>query len=462
MDVTALPATELALLIRSRRASAEEVLNAHLARIEAENPRVNAIVRLDAEGALRRAREGDAALARGEDCGPLHGVPFTLKDMHAVSGMSGSLGTRASERVATEDGVIAERLRRAGGILLGKTNMSNGVQTASEQFGRTSNPYDLSRTPGGSSGGSAAAVAARLSPFDVGTDLSGSIRMPAHFAGVHGLRPTTQRISLSGMIHAAPGVPRLDRVFSAAGPMARTAGDIALLFRLLAGADPRDPDIAPVPLRDTQPQAIGTLRVAIAPSIAGIRVAREIRVAIEQLGAHLSGLEARVELREPVVFEELLLAFRRLFRIVLSRAGRATAAPPSAGSSLRAPAPYDLMVALEERDRFITALQSFFEEYDTFICPAAICTAFVHARPGSPVEVDGELSPSTCIDHPTILSTYTGAPSLVVPIALGAGELPIGAQLVGPRWSDERLIAIGAAIGDVVGALPRPRERPLS
>jgi amidase len=462
MDVTALPATELAPLIRSRRASAQEVLNAHLARIEAANPRVNAIVRLDADGALRRAREADAALARGESCGPLHGVPFTLKDMHAAQGMRGSLGTRASERPATEDGVIAERLRRAGGILLGKTNMSNGVQTASEQFGRTSNPYDLSRTPGGSSGGSAAAIAACLSPFDVGTDLSGSIRMPAHFAGVYGLRPTTQRISLAGMVHAAPDVPRLDRVFSAAGPMARTAGDIALLFRLLAGADPRDPDIAPVPLRDTQPQAIGTLRVAIAPNIAGIRVAREIRVAIEELGARLSGLGARVELREPVAFEELLAAFRRLFRIVLSSAGRAGAAPSSAGATQRAPSLYDLMVALEERDRFITALQSFFAQYDTFICPAAICTAFVHAPPGSPVDVDGELSPSTCIDHPTILSTYTGAPSLVVPIALGAGGLPIGAQLVGPRWSDERLIAIGAAIGDVVGALPRPRAAPPS
>jgi amidase len=158
MDITASSATDLARMVRSRRVSAEEVVNAYLARIQAQNPLVNAIVRLDAEGATKRARQADAALARGEAWGPLHGVPFTLKDMHSAQGMAGSLGTRASERVAAEDGVIAERLKSAGAILLGKTNMSNGVQTVSEQFGRTSNPYDVSRTSGGSSGGEPAAV----------------------------------------------------------------------------------------------------------------------------------------------------------------------------------------------------------------------------------------------------------------------------------------------------------------
>jgi len=458
MDFTALSAADLALLLRSRRASALEVVDAHLARIETVNPLVNAIVRLDAEGARRRAREADAAFDRGEDWGPLHGVPFTLKDMHGAQGMAGSLGSRASERVATEDGVIAERLKRAGGVLLGKTNMSNGVQTASDQFGRTSNPYDLSRTPGGSSGGSAAAVAARLSPFEVGTDLSGSIRMPAHFAGVHGLRPTTQRIPLAGMIYAPPGIPRLDRVFSAAGPIARSVADIALLFRLLAGADPRDPDVAPVPTRDATPVDVRTMRIALAPGIAGIRIAAEIRTAIEGLGSRLSRAGARVDLREPVVFEELLAAFRRLFRILLNSAGRAGASSALPAGSDRTPTPYHYMAALEERDRFMTGLAAFFSEYDVFICPPAICTAFPHGPPGSAVDVDGEPSPSTCIDHPTILSTYTGAPSLVVPVALGVGGLPIGAQLVGPRWGDEQLIAVGAAIADVVGLLPAPRE----
>ncbi|HMI88456.1 MAG TPA: amidase [Polyangiaceae bacterium] len=446
MDLTAASATELALLIRTRSASAEEVIDAHLARIADVNPLVNAIVRLDAQGARQRAREADAALDRGAPWGPLHGVPFTLKDMHAAQAMPGSLGTRASERVATEDGVIADRLKRAGAILLGKTNMSNGVQTSSEQFGPTANPYDSSRTPGGSSGGSAAAIAARISPFDVGTDLSGSIRMPAHFTGVYGLRPTTQRIPLAGMIYAPPGVPRFDRIFSAAGPMARTAADIALLFRLLAGADSRDPDVPPVPVRDAETLDVRGLRVAIAPSIAGIRVTREIQTAIAQLGSRLSNAGARVDAREPVAFENLLAAFRRLFRILLSSAGRGGEAPSN------------LMVALEERDRFMVSIEPFFSEYDAFLCPAAICTAFPLGPPGSSVDIDGELAPSIAIDHPTILATYTGAPSLVVPLALGAGGLPIGVQLVGRRWSDERLIAVGAAIADVVGPLPPPEH----
>jgi amidase len=448
MDITRSSAADITLAVRSRRISAKEVVEAHLVRIDRVNPAVNAIVRLDAEGALDSADRADAALARGENIGPLHGVPFTLKDMHGARGMLGSLGSRASEQMAGEDGLIAERLKKAGGILLGKTNMSNGVQTSSEQFGRTSNPYDLARSPGGSSGGSAAAIAAFLSPFDVGTDLSGSIRMPAHFTGIFGLRPTTHRIPLAGMIHAPPGVPRIDRVFSAAGPMARTVGDAALVFRVLAGADPRDPNVPPVPVGDEETCELGGLRVAIAPTIAGIRITREISGALEKLAANLSRAGARVETREPIPFEELLAAFRRLFRVMLSSASRA------AGG--RGTTPHDVVVALEERDRFIVTLEHFFADFDVFVCPAAICTAFPHGPPGSAVDVDGEPSPSICIDHPTILATYTGAPSLVVPIALGTHGLPIGAQLVAPRFRDERLLAIGAAIAKVVEPLPGP------
>ena len=451
MDITRWSATEIALAVRSGRISAKEVVESHLARIDRVNPAVNAIVRLDAHGALRRAATLDAALARGQTWGPLHGVPFTLKDMHGAEGMPGSLGSRASERVASEDGLIAERLKKAGAILLGKTNMSNGVQTSSEQFGRSSNPYDLTRTPGGSSGGSAAAVASFLSAFDVGTDLSGSIRMPAHFTGIFGLRPTTHRIPLAGMIHAPPGVPRIDRVFSAAGPMARTAGDLNLLFRVLAGADPRDPDVPPVPVQGEQTSELRGLRIAIAPSIAGIRITREISGALEKLAARLADRGARVETREPIPFEELLAAFRRLFRVVVGSMSRART------SSGHGPSLHDAVVAFDERDRFIIALQRFFANCDVFIGPAAICTAFPHGPPGSAVDVDGESSPSICIDHPTILSTYTGAPSLVVPIAQGAHGLPIGAQLVAPRFRDERLLAIGAAVAEVVEPLPAPK-----
>jgi amidase len=257
------------------------------------------------------------------------------------------------------------------------------------------------------------------------------------------------------MIYAPPGVPRIDRIFSAAGPLARTASDIALLFRVLAGADARDPDVPPVPVLAEPRRELGGLSIAVAPSIPGIRIAREITERVAELGVRLAEHGARVEEALPTPFEELLAAFRRLFRLTLASAMKAGLAPANRENPA-GPSPYDAIVAMEERDRFIVTLSRFFERYDVFISPAAICTAFPHGPPRSSVDVDGEPSPSTCIDHPTILSTYTGTPSLVVPLALGAHGLPIGAQLLGPRFSDERLIAIGEAIAEAVGPLPPP------
>jgi amidase len=456
-DLTASSVVELAATIRSKRASAREVTGQHLARIERLNSKVNAIVRFDGERATSRARQADEAQARGQSWGPLHGVPFTLKDMIEAAGIGASLGTQASERVPERDAIIAERLQAAGAILIGKTNMFNGLQTDSEQFGRTSNPYDTGRTTGGSSGGAVAAVAARLSPFDVGTDWSGSIRMPAHFCGVMGFRPTVHRIPLAGLVFGPPGIPRMDRTIATAGPFARTADDVALLFRVLAGPDPRDPDVPPVPTATVQPVDPRTLRIAIAPSINGIRVAQEIRDALARLASRLSEAGVRVETCEPLPFDELLAAFRRVMLASFAIAARAGIVPPGMRAlNLPEPSPFDIMVALDERDRFIATLDRFFADHDAFICPAATVVAFTHRAQGSPIDVDGEPVSSMCVDHPTILATYTGSPSLVVPIALNPQGLPIGAQLVGRRWNDERLIAVGKIVEEITGTIPAP------
>jgi len=456
-DLTASSVVELAAILRSQKASAREVLGEHLARIERLNPAINAIVRLDQERARARAEQADAALARGESWGPLHGVPFTLKDMIEAAGIGASVGTRASERVPDRDSIIAQRLKAAGAILLGKTNMSNALQTNSEQFGRSSNPYDTSRTTGGSSGGAVAAVAARLTPFDVGTDLSGSIRMPSHFCGVFGLRPTPHRIPLGGMAFGPAGIPRMDRTLAAAGPLARTAADVALLFRVLAGPHPRDPEVPPVPTAEVAAIEPRGLRVAIAPSIKRIRIAREIREALEKLAARLSDAGVQVEEREPLPFEDLLPAFRRTLLASLGIAIRAGIAPPGMRSmNLPESTPFDVMVALDERDRFIERLDPFFANCDAFICPAATVVAFTHREQGSQIEVDGEPLSSMCVDHPTILATYTGSPSLVVPVAQNAMGLPIGAQLVGKRWGDERLIRVGEVVAEIAGPIAPP------
>src|SRR5215467_14206377 len=250
MDIVFSSTTQLATAIRAGHVSAVEVLEAHLAQVDTHNPALNAIITMDAEHAHERAREADKFLARGELWGPLHGVPFTLKDAHATAGMRTTTGFPPLDHVPHEDSTVTARLKAAGGILIGKTNvhmmLADPAQTNNPIFGRTNNPWNVERTPGGSSGGAAAALACGMTPFEIGTDLSGSIRIPAHFCGLFGLKPTEQRVPLTGVLPGLPG-PRPVRIMSCIGPMARSVEDLALLYALIAGPDGYDTDVAPVP-----------------------------------------------------------------------------------------------------------------------------------------------------------------------------------------------------------------------
>src|SRR6266702_3198128 len=298
MDIVFSSTTQLAAAIRAGHVSATEVLEAHLAQIATHNPALNAIVTMDAEQALKRAHEADEALARGEVWGPLHGVPFTLKDAHATAGMRTTTGfPPLADYVPQEDSTVTARLKAAGGILMGKTNvamMLADYQSNNPIFGRTNNPWNIERTPGGSSGGAAAALAAGMTPFDIGSDLSASIRIPAHFCGVYGLKPTEQRVSLTGLI---PGLstPRSVRIMSCLGPMARTVEDLALLYQIIAGPDGRDTEVQPVPVDDVPHLELKHLRIAYAPTFPGCPVAAEIRTAVEELAQPLHPLCAAVE-----------------------------------------------------------------------------------------------------------------------------------------------------------------------
>src|SRR5437667_525540 len=254
MDIVFSSTTQLAVAIRAGHVSATEVLEAHLAQIDTHNPALNAIVTMDTERAHERAREADEALARGQVWGPLHGVPFTLKDAHATAGMRTTTGfPPLADYVPKVDSTVTARLKAAGGILIGKTNvhvmLADPAQTNNPIFGRTNNPWNSERTPGGSSGGAAAALAAGMTPFEIGTDLSASIRIPAHFCGVYGLKPTEQRVPLTGLIPGLP-TPRSVRIMSCIGPMARTVDDLALLYAILAGPDGRDTEMATVSIEE--------------------------------------------------------------------------------------------------------------------------------------------------------------------------------------------------------------------
>ncbi|MGZ5971252.1 MAG: amidase, partial [Polyangiales bacterium] len=454
-------ATELARRIRDGESSAREVLDEHLARIERINPALNAIVTLDVERARIRAREADEALARGESWGPLHGVPFTLKDAHETAGVRTTVGLPAfAENIPTADGTVAARLKSAGAILLGKTNvppMLMSARTDNPVFGRTNNPWDLGRTPGGSSGGSGAAVAAGLVPFDVGSDMSGSIRIPAHFCGIFGLKPTANRLPTTGHLPPLPGMPRIDRMLATVGPMARSVEDLALVASVLAGPDGVDLEVPPVPWRDEPTRTARSLRIAYLPVFPGVPTARAIVRATSELAAALSREGAHVEERLPGFSVE---AFNEVWREAFVAMSGVLVELTGMSMPVKAPdAPpmkvVDWIRMLDRRDALVRVLDGLLADFDAFMCPASIVQAFPHSPPRTPIEVDGTMIDSRFVDHYLYPFSFTGHPAVVVPAAIANG-LPIGVQLVGRRWGDERLLAVAAAVSTVTGGFRAP------
>ena len=249
-DLTFLPAVVMARRIRQRKISPVELVDAHLAKIERVNPSLNAFVHVDAERVRREASEAEAAAMSGKTLGPLHGVPISIKSSLEVAGMRCEAGTRLrAGYVAAQDAPLVARLRKAGGIVLGVTNTPELLmawETDNRLYGRTNSPWDLDRTPGGSSGGEAAAIAAGMSAGGVGSDGGGSIRVPAHFSGICGLKPTPGRIPATGHFPASGGPFAL---LGVVGPMARSVNDVKVLFEVMQGPDEGDACAAPVPLR---------------------------------------------------------------------------------------------------------------------------------------------------------------------------------------------------------------------
>src|SRR5271170_6697744 len=261
-ELTSLSAAAMAEGIRHRKFSSVELVEAHLARIQKLNPKLNAFVQVDPEGALRQARAADEALVRKENPGPLHGVPVSIKSSIEVKGLRAESGTRLRAGfVATRDAPLVSRLRDAGAVILGNTNTPELLmawETDNLLYGRTNNPWDLTRTPGGSSGGEAAAIAAGCSAGGVGSDGGGSIRVPAHFSGICGLKPTPGRIPATGHFPASAGPLAL---LGVVGPMARTVADLKVLFEVMQGPDDGDPSAAPVPVHWPGREELKTLRI---------------------------------------------------------------------------------------------------------------------------------------------------------------------------------------------------------
>ena len=448
--------------IRSRRISACEVLKIHLAQIDKLNPAFNAINITDAEKALERARAADEAIARGEVWGPLHGVPFTLKDAHCTAGMRTTVGFPPfAGYVPEEDSAVAARLKLAGGILIGKTNvamMLGDYQTNNPLFGRTNNPWNVHRTAGGSSGGAAAALAAGMTPFEIGTDLSSSIRIPAHFCGVFGLKPTERCVPLTGLIPNPQNLSRPIRIMSSIGPMARSVEDLELIYSIIAGPDGRDTDVQAGPQARTPELALKNLRIAFAPTFPGLPVAADIRSAVEDAAAELAKAGAIVgEAALPAVdFQADLSSAGELIGMMLG-----TVQPESQESAfdkLRA-SPVTLaqyFKALARRDESIFAWEQFFESWDALLCPPAMVTGFPHCEPGADLQLDGKPVSYWLVSAHGAIFNYTGHPAVVLPYTLDRDHLPIGLQLVGRRWNESHLLGVAKTMSAITGQFRRP------
>jgi amidase len=474
-------ATRIAGAIRSKQVSALAVVEMFQARIERLNPALNAIVTLN-DRALERARAADRALADGESWGPLHGVPVVIKDCFETAGIRTTAGfPPLADHVPDEDAVVVARLLAAGAIILGKTNvptLAMGMRTHNPIFGVTSNPYDLERTPGGSTGGGAAAVAAGLAPLEVGSDNGGSIRIPAHFSGLYGLKLTEGRASDRGHIPVLPGFPPSIRHLNSVGPLARSVDDLELALKVLVGAG-RDWEGAPVPLADAPPRTVASLTVGWTDDFGGAPVSRSTRQVLSGLAGELQRRGARV-IRTDLAgldFEEIWETWAELIFMETSAGvpteiiegfqdglGQIVEAGygdvPVIRAWLRAldePSTYRRYAeVLARRDRVIAAIEGELGRYDALLCPVVAVPAPLKDPESMTIDVDGTAVLNEAGLGFTVPFNIGGNPVVVVPVTLTDEGLPIGVQVVGRRWTEMELLAVARAISEVLPPVPRP------
>jgi amidase len=453
-DLCTRPATELAAMLRTREISARELLDAHLERIDRLNPAVNAVVTLDAEGARASADAADAALAAGEDVGPLHGLPVAHKDTHATGGMRTTWGSPLhADTVPLRDELVVARLAAAGAIRVGKTNVPEfaaGSHTFNPLFGATHNPYRHGLSAGGSSGGAAAALAAGFVPLAEGSDMGGSLRNPAAFCNVVGLRPTP------GRVPTWPAAMAWSQL-SVQGPMGRTVADVALQLSVLAGPDPRvpislsdDPAAFAAPL----PDRLDGLRVAwtsdlggrvtvdpaitavLAPSVA---VFESLGASVEEACPNLDGADEVFGTLRAWLFDATFtdLARRHPDKVKESIRWNAEMGAKLTGS--------DLARAEQLHTKLHERMVAFFDRYDVLVAPTTQVLPFP-VEIEYPTEIAG-VSQDNYLEWMrscTVISA-TGCPALSVPGGFTDDGLPVGLQIIGPARADRRVLEVGHA-----------------
>ena len=460
-------AREIAAQIRRKAVSPVEVARAHLDRIERLNPKLNAFVDCKPEAVLAQAREAEKAILRGGELGPLHGVPVSTKSAIDVAGHLCEAGTRLrAGHIAAEDAPLVARLRAAGAVILGVTNTPELLmawETDNLLYGRTNNPWDLTRTAGGSSGGEAAAIAAGLSAGGVGSDGGGSIRVPAHFCGICGLKPTPGRIPSTGHYPKSAGPFALIGVV---GPMARTIEDVRTLFEVMTGCDDGDPCAAPVEVREIQEAAIRDINIGFFEEDGRTPVTKETKSAVNRAAALLSSCGFHVEPFCPEGLEDARQLWWEFFGraggmilgsmlrgheselspILREFLGWRNAEPTHTGESL--------LAAWLGRDAVREKILVQMRKYPVLICPTAALPAFRHGE--REWQVEGKTV--NYLDAWSYCEWFNllGFPAVVVPMGYAPEGLPIGVQIVGRPWQEEVVLAVAAKLEAERGAWQTP------
>ena len=454
-------ATALARAIRDKQVSSTEVVEAHLRRIEEVNPSLNAVVLVTADVAREQAREADRALAGGDPVGPLHGVPVTIKDALETEGVISTGGTLGrAEYVPDRDATVVARLKAAGAIVLGKTNLpefSFAFESDNLVYGRCNNPYDLTRTPGGSTGGESAIIAAGGSPLGLGSDAGGSIRVPCHFCGIAGIKPTSGRVPRTGHW---PRFEGQSDSFTQVGPMARFVEDLALALPIISGPDGQDPFIVPVDLLEPDAVDIGSLRVAfftdngvVAADAATADVVRSAAMALGEAGVAVDEATPPAIGQAQEIITTLFTADGGAgIRDTMAAAGTTEAHPLiQRGLERQGDAPIgadEFARALVRLDRFRGEMLSFMETYDAIVCPTCAYPAMRHGT-----TFDEELFPAFLY---TETFNATGWPAAVVRGGTSPEGLPIGVQVAARPWREDVALALARRVEEALGGWQPP------
>ena len=476
-------ARQMLAALDSRQVSAVELLELHRGRIARENPALNAIVEPDFERARGDAQTADARRARGESA-PLLGLPMTLKESYNVRGLRTTCGMPFWKDFRSEhDAPVTTRVKSAGALVMAKTNVPQMLadwQSANPVYGRTNNPWDLTRTPGGSTGGGSAALAAGLTPLEFGSDIGGSIRVPAAFCGIYGHRPSETVLPRSGQFPFPP-MPNAAVVMGVQGPMARSAEDLELALDVAAGADTGEDVAWRLALPPSRRQRLADFRVAVLPPLDWVPLDAEIAAALDTLATALGRLGCQVKVAQP----ETLGDYRGHYALYLTLLSAVTSARTPAEqrrahvevlrtrddewsraqqAGIEAGAP-DYIVWIGQREAHRAGWRAFFREWDVLLAPAFFAPPYPHWErpwPGTPASIARTLDVNgrpvleeLGLVYPSV-ATLAGQPATAFPVGLTRGGLPIGLQAVGPYLEDRTPLRFAALVAEQFGGFRRP------